>query len=60
MGQPRSTYGGEVNKWFWWGNLRKGEHFEDPGVGGIIILKCLSETWNGNTDWIDLAQDRDR
>jgi hypothetical protein len=24
---------------FWWGNLRKREHFEDPGLDGRIILR---------------------
>jgi hypothetical protein len=33
---------------------------EDLGVNGRIILKWISEKWNGGTDWIDLAQDRDR
>jgi hypothetical protein len=22
----------------WWGNLRERDHFEDPGIGGRIIL----------------------
>ena len=35
-------------------------HFEDPGVGGRIILKWMFEKWNGGMYWINLAQDRDR
>ena len=46
---------------FWWGNLRKGDHLEDPGVDGRIILRwIIQEVGCGGTDWINLAQDRDR
>jgi hypothetical protein len=45
---------------FWWENLREGDNLKDPGVDGMIILKCILEKWDGGMDWIDLAQDRDR
>ena len=45
---------------FWWENLREGDHLEDPGVEGRIILKWIFERLGGGVDWIDLAQDRDR
>jgi hypothetical protein len=45
---------------FWWGNLREGDHLENPRVDGRIILKRTFEKWVGGTDWIDLVQDRDR
>jgi hypothetical protein len=38
-------YGGEDRciQGFWWGNQREGDHLEDPGAGGRIILKLISE-----------------
>jgi len=32
-----STYGEEYTG-FWWGNVRKGDHLEDPGLDGRVIL----------------------
>jgi hypothetical protein len=49
-----------VHTGFEWRNLRKGDHLEDLGVDGRIILKWILEKWHGGMDWIDLAQDRDR
>jgi hypothetical protein len=46
---------------FWWGNLREGDHMEDPGVEVRIILRRIFRKWEGEgMDWIDLAQVRDR
>ena len=41
-----------MNTGFWWGNLRKRGHLEDPGVDGRIIFrwifrKCDGEAWTG-------------
>jgi hypothetical protein len=51
---------GEVHTGFWWRDLREGDHLEDPDVDGRIILKWVFKKWEGNMDWIDTAQDRDR
>ena len=40
---------------FWSGNLWEGDHLEDPGVDGRIILKWVFEKWNGDMDWIDVV-----
>jgi hypothetical protein len=37
----------EVHTGFWWRNLRKRGHLEDPGVDGRIILKWILKKWNG-------------
>jgi hypothetical protein len=53
---------GEVHTGFWWGDLREGDHLEDPGVDGDDDIKReLQEVeWGGGMDGIDMAQDRDR
>jgi hypothetical protein len=38
----------------------RGDHLEDRGVNGRIILKWTFAKRGGGMDWIDLAQDRDR
>jgi hypothetical protein len=51
---------GEVHTGFWWGNLREGDHLEDSGLDGKIILRCIFRKWDRGSEWIDLAQGRDR
>jgi hypothetical protein len=36
---------GEACTGFWWGNLKKREHWGDPGVDGRIILRWVFRTW---------------
>jgi hypothetical protein len=40
-----------------WGDLREGDHVDDLGVDGRIILKWIFKEC---VAWIDTAQDRDR
>jgi len=56
MGWAHSTYGGrgEVYTVFWWENLRKRDHLEDPSIDGRIISrwtfrKCDVKTWTEST-----------
>jgi len=42
MGGAWSTYGREKR----WGNLRKRNHLEDPGVDGRIILRWIFRKWD--------------
>jgi len=37
---------------------RKRNHFEGPGVDGMIILRLIIRKWNVGMEWIYLAQSR--
>ena len=54
MGRASSANGG--NERFIPGNLREGDHLEDRGIEGKIILKwLLRELGRRGMDWIDLG-----
>jgi hypothetical protein len=41
--------------------LDERDHLGNPGLDGRIILKWIFRKWDvGGTDWIELAQNRDR
>ena len=47
MGGACIVYGlGEVDIWFWWGNVRERDHLGDPGVDGRIILRVIFRKWD--------------
>jgi hypothetical protein len=61
IGGVCSAYGEQTYTGFCWGNLGERGHFEDPGIDGRIILRCIFRRWDvGVWDWIELAQDRDK
>jgi hypothetical protein len=35
----------KVHRVFWWRNLKKGNHLEDPGLNGVVILEWISKKW---------------
>jgi hypothetical protein len=54
-------YGGDVYREFWWENLRKISHSEDPGIDGTIILRWIFRKWDwGGMNRVDPAQDMER
>jgi hypothetical protein len=62
MGRACSTYGEKERcmQGFGKGHVREGDHLEDAGIKGRIILKSIFEKRDGGMNWIDVAQDRDR
>jgi len=60
MDEACSTYGGEeMCIQFWWGNLRKRDHLEDPGVDGRIMVRGILRkryvgVWTGSS-WLRIG-----
>jgi hypothetical protein len=48
---------GEVHTGFWWGDLREGDHLQDPSIDEWVILKWIFKKWvgGGGMDWIDMG-----
>jgi len=42
------------------GRPERRDQLDDRDVDGRVILKWILNTWVGNMDWIELAQDRER
>ena len=49
MGRAHSMYEGEGRhiKGFGGGNLREGDHLEEPGIDGRVILRWIFRNWDG-------------
>jgi hypothetical protein len=43
----------EVCAAFWWGNLRKRDNWEDPGVDGRIIFRWMFRKWDVGANGMD-------
>jgi hypothetical protein len=59
MGRTGSTCEGEVHTVLWWVNLKEGDHSEDLGVDGKIMLKRIFKkqdgvVWSGLT-WLRIG-----
>jgi len=48
IGGACSTYKGEVNPGFWWGDLREINHLEDLDEDGRIMLNWIFESGMGH------------
>jgi hypothetical protein len=49
MGARRGAY-----RIFWWGNLREGDHWGDPGIDGRTILRRIFGKWDESV-WTGLG-----
>jgi hypothetical protein len=47
------TYAEDMHTGLSWGNMKKTDHWEDPRVDEMIILKLIFNKWDGAwTGWI--------
>jgi hypothetical protein len=40
--------------------LREKGYLKDLDIDGSVILKWIFKKWDGETDWVQMAQDRNR
>jgi hypothetical protein len=71
-GHTAHMWGGGSCTGFWWGSLREGDRWGDPGIDWKIIFWRPRRRWEDNIkmdlqevvcrgiDWIELPLDRDR
>ena len=52
--------GGKVSTAFWWRNARERSPLENLGMDWICSIKWIFKKWDGDMDWVDLTQARDR
>jgi len=46
----------EMNREFWWGNLKQTDHLQDLDLDMRIILRWVLGKWWDSMDWFGLAQ----
>jgi len=48
VGESRGTYGRDMRYTRgWWGDIRKGDHWEDLDVWGRLLLNWIIKIWDG-------------
>jgi len=46
VGHAACMGGGEAYTGFWWGNLKERDHWGDPGIVGMIEIRCIFRKWD--------------
>jgi len=50
----------EMNREFWWGNLKQTDHLQDLDLDMRIILRWILGKWWESMDFFGLAQQSDK